>query len=85
MPIASLLASVARTDDFARLETEITEGERKAEEIGLRLADPAVYRDGERVRSLEAERLANQQAIDALYRDWERIAAELEALDQAPS
>lgn len=74
-----------KTRELARLETEITEGERKAEEIGLRLADPAVYRDGERVRSLEAERLANQQAIDALYRDWERIAAELEALDQAPS
>jgi hypothetical protein len=68
-----------------KLEKEIASGERSLEEIGLRLGDPAVYKDGERARALEAERAAAKEAVDALYREWERLAAEVEALDHAPS
>jgi ATP-binding cassette subfamily F protein 3 len=68
-----------------KLEAEIASGERGLEEIGLRLGDPAVYKDGERARTLEAERVAAKAAVDALYREWERLAAEVEALDHAPS
>jgi ATP-binding cassette subfamily F protein 3 len=70
---------------LAKLEAEIAEGERAAEALGWRLADPAVYRDGDQMRALEAERSAGKEAVDALYREWERLAAELEALDHAPS
>ncbi|MCC6641078.1 MAG: ABC-F family ATP-binding cassette domain-containing protein [Deltaproteobacteria bacterium] len=68
-----------------KLEAQITGAEKDLEAIAWRLADPAVYRDGERIRALEQERTAAKAAIDALYRDWERLAAEIEALDQAPS
>ena len=34
------------------------------------------------MRTLEAERAAAKDAIDLLYREWERLAAELEALDE---
>jgi len=68
-----------------KLETEIAGGERSLEEIGLRLGDPAVYKDGERARALEVERAAAKEAVDALYREWERLAAEVEALDHALS
>jgi len=68
---------------LAALEDEIAGGEGRIEEIGHRLGDPEVYRDGEAVRALEAERRERQDSIEALYRDWERVAAEIESLEQA--
>jgi ATP-binding cassette subfamily F protein 3 len=70
---------------LAALEDEIAEGEERIEELGHRLGDPEVYRDGDAVRTLEAERSEHRGAVDALYRDWERVAAEIESLEQAPS
>ncbi len=69
---------------LGRLEAEILERETALEELGWRLGDPAVHRDGEQVRALEAERAELKDAIAALYRDWERLAAEIESLGQAP-
>ncbi len=68
---------------LAALEAEILAREGELEALGWRLADPDVYRDGERVRATEAERAATKTAIDGLYREWERLAAEIEALDTA--
>jgi len=65
------------------LESQIAEGEGRLEEIGHRLGDPAVYRDGDAVRTLEAERSEQSDTVAELYRDWERVAAEIEALEQA--
>jgi ATP-binding cassette subfamily F protein 3 len=70
---------------LAALEEEIAGGEERVEELGHRLGDPEVYRDGEAVRALEAERQQGRDAVEALYRDWERVAAEIEALEQADS
>jgi ATP-binding cassette subfamily F protein 3 len=70
---------------LAALEDEIAEGEERVEELGHRLGDPDVYRDGEAVRALEAERQERRDAVEALYRHWERVAAEIESLEQAPS
>jgi ATP-binding cassette subfamily F protein 3 len=72
----------------ARRRLSATEDEIQAAEEGLgvldhQLADPEVYCDGERVREIEAERGALQERSDALYREWERLAAELEALEDA--
>jgi hypothetical protein len=50
---------------------------------GLELGDPEVHRDAERVRALEGTRADLRAAIDELYREWERLAAEIESLDQA--
>ncbi len=74
-----------KAKQLEKLEALIANGEKGLEEIGWRLADPEVYKEGERVRALEAERVAAQAAVEALYRDWERLAAEIEALDQAPA
>jgi len=70
---------------LAALEDEIAAGEERIEELGHRLGDPDVYRDGEAVRTLEAGRGEQQGAVDGLYREWERVAAEIEALEQAPA
>ena len=68
---------------IGELEAAILERERALEAIGWRLADPALWREVEQALALEAERSATQAALEALYREWERLAAEVEALDQA--
>jgi ATP-binding cassette subfamily F protein 3 len=65
---------------LAGVEGEILEREKALESLAWQLGDPAVYRDAERTRALEAERAALREAIDAGYREWERLAAEIEAL-----
>jgi ATP-binding cassette subfamily F protein 3 len=66
---------------LAQLEGEIAEKEKAIEAVGWQLAEPEVYKDGDRMRALDAERTAAKAAVDALYREWERLGAELEALD----
>jgi ATP-binding cassette subfamily F protein 3 len=71
----------------AALEDEIAAGEAALEALGHRLGDPAIYREGggETVRALEAERAERKAAVEILYREWERVAAEIESLEQAPA
>jgi ATP-binding cassette subfamily F protein 3 len=66
------------------IEASILERESAVEALGWKLGDPEIHRDGERVRELESERDELRQAIEELYREWERLAAEIESLDQAP-
>ncbi len=66
------------------LEGEILEREKAVEALAWQLGDPGVFRDPERTRALEGERTELRQAIDAGYREWERLAAEIEALADAP-
>jgi len=67
---------------IAAIEADILLRESALEALGWKLGDPETYKDGEKVRALEAERAAAKDAIDLLYREWERLAAELEALDE---
>ncbi|MEB2343618.1 MAG: ABC-F family ATP-binding cassette domain-containing protein [Deltaproteobacteria bacterium] len=63
---------------LARLETRIGACEKTLEELAWRRADPAVLRDGERARALDAEHGALRAELDALYAEWETWAAALE-------
>jgi ATP-binding cassette subfamily F protein 3 len=69
------------TKRIERIEAEILDGEQAQEALVYKLGDPEVHRDRERAAALEAERVELQVTIDAAYRDWERLAVELEALD----
>jgi ATP-binding cassette subfamily F protein 3 len=64
--------------EVERLETQIAQREERLEALGWRLGDPEVYRDGEAVRGLEAERGELRRELDERYAQWERAAAELE-------
>ncbi len=66
------------------IEAAILEQESAVEALGWKLGDPEIYRDAERVRSLESERAALRETIEELYAEWERLAAEIESIDQAP-
>jgi ATP-binding cassette, subfamily F, member 3 len=61
-----------------RIEAAILERESALEALTWRMADPEVHRDGERMRSLDAERATLRAEIDGLYGDWEARATELE-------
>jgi ATP-binding cassette subfamily F protein 3 len=66
-----------------KLEQTIAQREGALEELGHRLGDPDLWKDPERSQALEEERAALRADIDARYADWERLAAELEAVEEA--
>jgi ATP-binding cassette subfamily F protein 3 len=67
---------------LAAVEAEIAQHEGALEQLGWRLGDPALHRDGDAVRALEAERADLRGKVETLYREWERLAAELESSEQ---
>ncbi len=59
------------------LEREILERETRSEQLLQMLTDPAVLRDGERVRQVKAELEEQKNALQTLYAHWEE-AVELD-------
>ena len=70
---------------LAAVEAEIAQHEGALEQLGWRLGDPALHRDGDAVRALEGERSELRGKVETLYREWERLAAELEAAEEGPA
>jgi len=64
-----------------RVETDIADQEGEREKIEQRMADPALYSDGERVRKLTIRNAELQQSLERLYEDWERVAAAVEFIE----
>jgi ATP-binding cassette subfamily F protein 3 len=60
------------------LEETISRLEEEVRALDLSLADPDVYRDGERVRGLKAAREAAKKAIEAKLWEWEETSRKLE-------
>ena len=63
------------------LEESIMSLERSLERLGLETADPAVARDGERMRAIQSERRETDSRLQDLYREWERTSAEVQGLE----
>jgi ATP-binding cassette subfamily F protein 3 len=68
----------------AEVEEEIREREARMEALSWRLGAPDLHQDPDAIRSIEAERAELRSAVDERYREWERLAAEIEAGEQAP-
>jgi ATP-binding cassette subfamily F protein 3 len=62
----------------AALEEEIAEVEERLELLAAQLSSPDVYRDGELVRAIEADRGELRGELARLYGEWERAASEAE-------
>jgi len=60
------------------LEQRIEAAEAEREKLDWLAADPAVAKDGERMKALAEERAGRQAEIRALYEEWEAKSAELE-------
>ena len=61
------------------VETQISAMERRLEEIGLTLADPDLYRDGERARGIAQTRKDAEQKVTWLMKEWEELSLQLAA------
>jgi ATP-binding cassette subfamily F protein 3 len=66
----------------AEIESEIAGAEVSLEKLGWLAADPAVARDGERMRALAGERSALEERIGELYAEWERVATQIEEAEE---
>jgi ATP-binding cassette subfamily F protein 3 len=60
--------------ELAKLEAAIAEHEDALAQVEAQMAEPAIYRDGERIRALETERAALRGALDAAYERWTPLA-----------
>jgi ATP-binding cassette subfamily F protein 3 len=69
--------------ELARVEAEIATHERARTEIETRMADPAVYRDGARMRELEGERAALLASLEELYERWSELSEQVETATAA--
>ena len=62
------------------VETQIHEMEARLEEIGLALADPDLYRDGERARDIAQARRDTEERVAWLMKEWEELSLRLSAV-----
>ena len=60
------------------LESQIEQHELALGALDARLTDPSVYRDGEQVRSIEADRVQLRAEIERATREWEALTARLD-------
>ena len=61
------------------VETQIHSLEARLQELEAALADPGVYGDGERVRTLARERRSAEEQVAWLMREWESLSESLAA------
>jgi len=61
------------------VETQISTIERRLEEISLSLADPDLYRDGERARQIAQARKDAEGQVAWLMKEWEELSLQLAA------
>ncbi|HEY1600070.1 MAG TPA: ABC-F family ATP-binding cassette domain-containing protein [Pirellulales bacterium] len=58
----------------ADIETEIFQREQRLEQLHAELATPEALRDGQRVRQLQTDIVAERAALEALYPHWEEAS-----------
>jgi ATP-binding cassette subfamily F protein 3 len=62
------------------VETQIHEMEARLQEIGLALADPDLYRDGDRARDIAQARRDTEARVAWLMKEWEELSLRLSAV-----
>jgi ATP-binding cassette subfamily F protein 3 len=67
------------------LEEAISRLEEEVRTLDLSLADPGVYRDGEKVRGVKAARDAAKKGLDAKMWEWEETSRKLETSAEVPA
>ena len=77
-------ASTARSRPSRRasatVEAQIHEMEARLQEIGLALADPDLYRDGDRARDIAQARRDTEERVAWLMKEWEDLSVRLSAV-----
>jgi ATP-binding cassette subfamily F protein 3 len=68
-------------EEIATLEERIASAERERERNDLLLCSEEIYRDGQRMKKIQAQNADLKAMIDLLYRRWEALAKEKEELE----
>jgi ATP-binding cassette subfamily F protein 3 len=66
------------------VEAQIHQLESRLAEIGLALADPDLYRDGERAREVAQSRQDTEERVAWLMKEWEDLSLRLGAVIEGP-
>jgi len=66
------------------VEGQIHELEARLANIGLALADPELYRDGQRAREISQSRKETEERVAWLMKEWEGLSLQLSAVSGAP-
>jgi ATP-binding cassette, subfamily F, member 3 len=77
---AALLGDLPQ--QLATVEARVEKLEADREVLQTRMADPALYEDGEKARKVAAQDTAIAARLEALYERWEALGAEIEALEE---
>jgi ATP-binding cassette subfamily F protein 3 len=72
-------------EELSQLEARITSAEGERERNDLLLCSEEVFRDGERVKKIQAQNADLKAMIDLLSRKWEELEAEKEELESEQS
>ena len=62
---------------LAAVEAQIHELEARLQDIGLSLADPDLYRDGQRARDIAQARRDTEERVAWLMKEWEGLSVRL--------
>ena len=62
------------------LESEITQAEARIQALTDQMANPDLYKDGDRAREVARERKALEEQVRSLYGKWEELALRLEGV-----
>jgi ATP-binding cassette, subfamily F, member 3 len=63
------------------IEKQIAEMETRLADIGLALADPDLYRDGNRAREISESRRQAEEQVAWLMKEWEELSEQLTAVE----
>ena len=72
-------------EEMAQLESRIATAEGERERNDLLLCSEEIYRDGERMKKIQAQNADLKAMIDLLYRKWEELEKEKEASLSSPA
>jgi predicted nucleic acid-binding Zn-ribbon protein len=62
---------------LSAVEAQIQELEARQQEIGLALADPDLYRDGQKARDIAQSRQETEDRVAWLMKEWEELSLRL--------
>jgi hypothetical protein len=62
---------------LGKVEAQIHELEARQQEIGLALADPDLYRDGQKAREIAQSRRETEEQVAWLMKEWEELSLRL--------
>jgi hypothetical protein len=65
---------------LSAVEAQIQELEARQQEIGLALADPDLYRDGQKAREIAQSRKEIEERVAWLMKEWEELSQRLSAV-----